>query len=98
MKIRQVQRIFPMLLAAGALASCQQPYYEKQERYVFVAFNTSLFYWQEAESGLVDSAKQMGVKAELTGPANFALDEELSAFQKAVAQKPSGILLSASNP
>jgi ribose transport system substrate-binding protein len=62
-----------------------------------VAFNTSLPYWQEAEAGLNDAAKQMGVKAELVGPAAFSPNEELTAFQQAVAQKPSGILLSASN-
>jgi ribose transport system substrate-binding protein len=39
----------------------------------------------------------MGVKAELMGPPAFSADDELAAFQKAVAQKPSGILLSASN-
>ena len=98
MSTRNVHILLPVILLSGFLSSCQQPYHEKEEHYVFVAFNTSLPYWQEAESGLADSAKQMGVKAELTGPANFAPDEELSAFQKAVAQKPSGILLSASNP
>jgi ribose transport system substrate-binding protein len=63
-----------------------------------VAFNTGLPYWQEAEAGLNDAAKQMGVKAELTGPAAFSAEEELKAFQQAVAQKPSGIMLSAANP
>jgi len=87
-----------VILFCAFLSSCQQPYHEKEERYVFVAFSTGLPYWQEAEAGLADSAKQMGVKAELTGPANFSPDEELKAFQQAVAQKPSGILLSASTP
>src|SRR6266496_5823411 len=63
-----------------------------------ISFNTSLPYWQEAEAGLNDAAKQMGVKAELTGPPAFSPNEELTAFQQAIAQKPSGILLSASNP
>ena len=98
MKVRQVTFIFLALLISGVLTSCQQPYHEKEERFIFVAFNTGLPYWQEAEAGLTDSAKQLGVKAELTGPANFAPDEEVKAFQQAVAQKPAGILLSASNP
>jgi len=98
MRTRFAPVLLLLILLSGFLTSCQQPYHEKEERYVFVAFNTSLPYWQEAESGLTDSAKQMGVKAELVGPANFSPEEELKAFQQAIAQKPSGILLSASNP
>lgn len=97
MKSRLAQVLFPIILS-GLLVSCAPPYHQKEERYVFVAFNTSLPYWQEAEAGLNDSAKQLGVKAELTGPANFAPNDELNAFQQAVSQKASGILLSASNP
>ena len=98
MKVCLTHVLFPLILVAGLLASCAPAYHEKEERYVFVAFNTSLPYWQEAEAGLTDSAKQLGVKAELTGPAAFSANEELTAFQQAVAQKPAGILLSASNP
>jgi serine/threonine protein kinase len=57
----------------AALASC----HEVEERYIFVAFNTGLPYWQEAEAGFKDAAKQMGVKVELTGPAAYSPDEEL---------------------
>src|SRR5712692_2339872 len=76
----------------AAIASC----HEVEERYIFVGFNTGLPYWQEAEAGFKDAAKQMGVKVELTGPAAYSPDEELAAFQQAVCQKPSGILLAAS--
>lgn len=98
MKIRNVHVLPPALLLGGLLTACQQPYHQPEERYVFVAFNTGLPYWQEAEAGLNDAAKQMGVKAELVGPAAFAPNDELTAFQQAVAQKPSGIMLSAANP
>jgi ribose transport system substrate-binding protein len=98
MKVRQVHILFFAVFLAGGLAACQQPYHQPEERYVFVAFNTNLPYWQEAEAGLSDSAKQLGVKAELIGPATFSPNEELTAFQQAVAQKPAGILISASNP
>jgi ribose transport system substrate-binding protein len=98
MKLCRVHLLLFGLFLTVFLGSCQQPYHQTDERYIFVAFNTSLPYWQEAEAGLNDSAKQLGVKAELTGPAAFSPNEELAAFQQAVAQKPSGILLSASNP
>lgn len=98
MKVRQVHILLLMLPLAVWLASCQQPYHQKEERYVFVAFNTSIPYWQEAEAGFNDAAKQMEVKGELVGPASFSPDEELTAFQQAVSQRPSGILLAASTP
>jgi ribose transport system substrate-binding protein len=98
MKIRNIPILLPAILLGSLLTACQQPYHQPEERYVFVAFNTGLPYWQEAEAGLNDAAKQMGVKAELTGPAAFSAEEELKAFQQAVAQKPSGIMLSAANP
>ncbi len=98
MKLRHFFIFLPAILLAGLFASCAQPYHQAEERYVFVAFNTSLPYWQEAEAGLTDAAKQMGVKAEFTGPAVFSPNGELTVFQQAVSQKPAGILLAASNP
>jgi ribose transport system substrate-binding protein len=98
MKIRHVHVLLPAILLGSLLTACQQPYHQPEERYVFVAFNTGLPYWQEAEAGLTDASKQMGVKAELVGPAAFSANDELTAFQQAVAQKPSGIMLSAANP
>ena len=98
MRTRFAPLLLPVVVVAGLLMSCAPPYHEKDERYVFVAFNTSLPYWQEAAAGLEDSAKQLGVKAELTGPPTFSMNDELTAFHQAISQKPAGILLSASNP
>jgi serine/threonine protein kinase len=67
----------------SAVASC----HEREERYIFVAFNTRLPYWQEAEAGFKDAARQMGVEVELMGSAVCSPDEELAAFQQAVSQK-----------
>jgi len=85
------------ILAMGiGLASCgTELYHQKEERYVFVTTNAHLPYWQEAEAGFQDAAKWLGVKAEFSGPEKFSPEEELAAFQKAVSEKPSGILLSA---
>lgn len=98
MTLRFGHVLFSVILSTTFLGACQKPYHQENEHYVFVAFNTSLPYWQEAEAGLTDAATQMGIKAELTGPSAFSPDDELKAFQDAVAQKPSGILVSASNP
>ena len=79
-------------------AGCQQPYHQQEERYILVTANVNLPYWHEAEAGLRDIAKTTGVKVELTGPATFSPSEELAAFQQAVSQHPSGILVSVSDP
>lgn len=85
-------------LAIVGLASCQSSYHEQEERYVFVASNVNLPYWQEAQAGLTDAAKQMGVKSELTGPEKFDPQEQLKTFQKVVDSKPAGILVSVTRP
>jgi ribose transport system substrate-binding protein len=83
------------LLAVVVLAgSCQKSPHEDTERYVFVANNVNLPYWQEAQAGFRDAAQTIGVKAGFTGPATYSPDEELKAFQDAVAARPAGILVS----
>ncbi len=89
--------ILSVCVVLGA-ASCQKPYHDEKERYVFVATNIKLPYWQEAEAGLRDGAQQLGVKAELVGPENFDAQEELRAFQKTVSENPAGILVSVARP
>jgi len=87
-----------LLLSVGILTSCQKSFHEETERYIFVAANTSLPYWQEAKAGFMDAARGLGVKAEFTGPDTYSPEEELDAFQKAVDQHPSGIAVSPAKP
>ncbi len=86
------------ILAAAYSLSCQKPFHEETERYFFVAANTSLSYWQEAQAGFLDSARTLGVKAEFTGPTSYDPEKQLEAFQQAVATRPSGILVSPTRP
>ena len=86
------------VLAVIGMTSCQTPYHEDGERYVFVASNVNIPYWQEAQAGLTDASKQMGVKAEMAGPDKFDPQEQLKAFQRAVESKPSGIMISVTRP
>ena len=81
-----------------ASAGCQAPYHQPEEKYVLVSANVDLPYWQEAFAGLTDIGKNAGVKVEMVGPATFSPAEELSAFQQAVAQHPSGIMVSVTDP
>jgi len=87
-----------LALAVMGFSSCQAPYHEDKERYVFVASNIHLPYWEEAQAGLLDAAKQMGVKAELVGPEKFDPQEQLKAFQGVVNSKPAGIMISVTRP
>jgi ribose transport system substrate-binding protein len=87
-----------VLVGAALIASCAKPYHEENERYVFVATNINLPYWQEAQAGFLDAAKALGVRAELTGPATYDQDAEVGMFRKIVEQHPAGICLSAARP
>src|SRR5271166_2558733 len=85
-------------LSIAALAIFAAAYHQPDERYVLVAANVDLPYWQEAAAGLTDIGKSMGVKVEVVGPATFSPAEELTAFQQEVAKHPSGILVSVTDP
>lgn len=82
----------------ATLMACQEPYHQKEEQFYFIASNINLPYWQEAQAGLLDAAKAMGVKAELDGPTTMNPQEQVESFQKAVALHPAGIMVSVSRP
>src|SRR5215471_4685108 len=87
-----------LVLGVLGFSSCQTPYHEDKERFVFVASNIHLPYWEEAQAGLLDAAKQLGVKAELAGPEKFDPQEQLKVFQEVVNSKPAGIMISVTRP
>lgn len=87
-----------IFVAAALIASCARPFHEENERYVFVATNINLPYWQEAQAGFLDSAKALGVKAQLIGPIAYAPNAEMLMFRQAIEEQPAGICLSAARP
>jgi ribose transport system substrate-binding protein len=87
-----------IFVGAALIGSCAKPYHEANERYVFVATNTSLHYWQEMREGFEDSAKVLGVRGELVGPTGYSPNAELVTFRQVVDQQPAGICLSAARP
>lgn len=97
MKIsRHILGLTAVALAMG-FAACEKLYHAPEEKYVLVAANIGLPYWQEAQAGLADIGKTAGVKVAMEGPNSFSPGDELKSFDQAVAQHPSGILLSASD-
>src|SRR5713226_4997721 len=87
-----------IVIGATLIASCAKPYHEENERYVFVATNINLPYWQEAQSGFLDAAKSLGVRGELVGPTGYQPNAELLQFREIVEKQPAGICLSAGKP
>lgn len=98
MKSKRIISVLSIAALSMLASACQQPYHQKDERYVLVAANINLPYWQEAEAGLTDIGKTMGVKVEMVGPVSFSPNEELATFQQVVSQHPSGIMVSVSDP
>jgi ribose transport system substrate-binding protein len=98
MKLSSKQAALFCAVITGVLGACQEPYHQKEEQYYLIAANVNLPYWQEAQAGLLDAAKETGVKAEMDGPTSLSPQEELDSFQKAVALHPAGILVSVSKP
>src|ERR1700730_16711782 len=84
-----------IFVGAVLIVSCAKPYHEENERYVFVATNINLPYWQEAQAGFMDAARALGVKGELVGPATSDPDGEVGIVRQIVEQHPAGICLSA---
>lgn len=80
-----------------SLAGCAGGPHSPTEKYILVTANTKIPYWQSAWSGLSRIASEMKVKAEMDGPDGYDAKAEHDAFQKAVAEKPSGIMISAAD-
>src|SRR5437762_12920658 len=82
-----------IVLLAALLSSCERSYHQETERYIFIASNITVPYWQEAGSGFKDAAAALGVKSDFAGPDSYSPDDELDAFQKALDRHPAGVLI-----
>jgi ribose transport system substrate-binding protein len=81
------------LIMTGCAGSPHSP----TEKYILVTTNTKIPYWQTALAGLNAAAAEMKVKSEMVGPDGYDTKAEHDEFQRAVAEKPSGILISAAD-
>jgi ribose transport system substrate-binding protein len=79
-------------------AACAKPYHESNERYVLLATNINLPYWQDAKAGFLDAAQALGVKGELSGPTTYDPSTQVGMFRQIVNQHPAGICISAARP
>lgn len=76
------------------MTSCTTNPHAPNEKYFLVAANTKVAYWQNAQAGLAHAGNEMKVKFEMVGPDTYDTKAEHDEFQRAVAQKPAGILIS----
>jgi ribose transport system substrate-binding protein len=80
------------------LGGCAPRPHEPNETYVLVAANTRIPYWQAALAGLRRAGREMQVRVEMAGPARYDPKAEREELQNTIAEKPSGILVSAADP
>jgi ribose transport system substrate-binding protein len=81
-----------LALAVAFTTGCDR--HSKKEVYYLVTANAALPYWQTAAAGFNKAAAQYKVTARVVGPDGYDPQAELAELQKAVAAKPSGILIS----
>ncbi|MDQ2776652.1 MAG: substrate-binding domain-containing protein [Acidobacteriota bacterium] len=78
-------------------SSCTALPHNPKETYVLVTTNVKVPYWQAAIAGLHHATGEMKVRSEVLGPDTYDTKAEHDEFQRAVQEKPSGILISAAD-
>jgi ribose transport system substrate-binding protein len=98
-QIKKVRIIF-IAASLALLAGCGSSPHSPTENYILVATNIKLPYWQAAATGLKQAASELQVKYEVVGPDTYDPKAQHEEFQRLLArpQKPTGILISASDP
>lgn len=92
--MRTAKSVGLALLALGVVFTTGCDRHSKKEVFYLVSVNGALPYWQTAAKGFNQAAAQYKVTAKVVGPENYDPQAELAELQKAVAAKPSGILIS----
>lgn len=81
-----------VLAAILSISGCSR--HSSKEVFYLISANTALPYWQTVAAGFKQAAAQYKVTAQVEGPEAYDPQAELAEMQKAVAQKPAGILVS----
>ena len=77
------------------LAGCASSRHNPNEKYVLIATNIKVPYWQAAQAGLTKAGRQLDVKTDFVGPDTYNPQAQHEEFQKVLRSKPAGILISA---
>jgi ribose transport system substrate-binding protein len=81
-----------LVIALLPLTSCGSGH--SGEQYVFISTNIKVPYWQTAAAGFSQSADQLKVGFQFTGPDTYDPAAERDALDHAIQSKPAGILIS----
>ena len=87
--------LFSILLLP--LLSCGSRH-DADEKYYLISTNLQVPYWKTAGAGFIQAASQLKVRAEFAGPDSYDAKAQQQAFQQAVQQKATGILISVADP
>jgi len=87
--------LFSILLLP--LLSCGSRH-DADEKYYLISANLQVPYWKTAGAGFIQAASQLKVRAEFAGPNDYDAKAQQQAFQQAVQQKATGILISVADP
>ena len=72
--------------------------HDADEKYYLISTNLQVPYWKTAGAGFMQAASQLKVRAEFAGPVTYDASAQQQAFQQAVQQKATGILISVADP
>ena len=87
--------VFGILLVF--LVSCGTGH-DADEKYFLISTNVKIPYWQAGGAGLFQSALQLKVRSEFSGPDSYDPKAEQAALQEAIRNKATGILISVGDP
>ncbi|HEX3319794.1 MAG TPA: substrate-binding domain-containing protein [Terriglobales bacterium] len=88
---------FATLIAITPILSCGTGH-DAEEKYILISANLKIPYWQTAGAGFSQGASQLKVRNEFVGPDDYDPKAEAEALNRAISQKPTGILISAADP
>jgi len=92
MKSKALVLFLVVLTVFGAMTIGAQA---KNETYGMVVFLKGSEFFNWCYAGMVDAAKELGVKTELQGPADWDASKEAVAIEQLIAKKSAGILATA---
>jgi len=72
--------------------------HDSDEFFVLVSANLQVPYWKAAGAGFSNSASQLKVRSDFTGPQNYDPKAERDALDAAVQKKATGVLLAVTDP
>jgi ribose transport system substrate-binding protein len=81
-----------------SLLGCGGSQHAVDEKYFFITTNIKVPYWQEAQAGVNRASAQLGVNTQTVGPDTYDPKRQHEQFREVLNKKPTGILISASDP